>query len=49
MDEILLQENQKVSDEEETHENIESDINENDLYHIDKYESRWHQGKIGIT
>ena len=36
MDEILLHENNKVSAEEKLHENIESNIDENDLYHIEK-------------
>ena len=35
-DKILLQENNKVSAEEEAHENIESELDEDDLYHIDK-------------
>ena len=35
MNEILLQENNKVSAEAESHENIESDIYENDLCQID--------------
>ena len=35
MDEILLQENNKVSDEDGAHKNIESDFYENKLYHID--------------
>ena len=35
MDVIILQENNKVSAEEESHENIESDFYENDLYQID--------------
>ena len=35
VDEILLEEDNKVSAEEEAQENIESDFNENDLYHID--------------
>ena len=35
LDEILLQENNKVSNEYEAHKNIESDIYENDLYHIE--------------
>ena len=34
MDEILLQKNNKVSAEDESHENIESYLDENDLYHI---------------
>ena len=34
MDEILLQENNKVSAEDESHENIESYLDKNDLYHI---------------
>ena len=35
MDGILIQDNNKVSSEDESHENIESYINENDLYQID--------------
>ena len=35
-DKILLQENNKVSAEEEAHENIESELDEDDLYNIDK-------------
>ena len=35
MDEIFLWENNKVSAEEEAHENIEYDFYENDLYQID--------------
>ena len=35
MDEIFPQENIKFSAEEEAHENIESEIYENDLYQID--------------
>ena len=35
MDEIFLQENNKVSDESETHENIESKLDDNDIYQID--------------
>ena len=35
MDEIILKENNKVSAEEEAHENTESDFDENDLYQID--------------
>ena len=35
VDGILLQENQKVSDEREAHENIESDFDESELYWID--------------
>ena len=31
-----MQENNKVSAEEEAHENIESELDEDDLYHIDK-------------
>ena len=34
-DEIILQENDKVSDESEAHETIESDIDENNLYKIE--------------
>ena len=33
VDEILLQENQKVSAEKEAHENIESNFDESELYH----------------
>ena len=35
VDEIILQDNNKGSDEYESHENIDSKINENDLYDID--------------
>ena len=35
MDEILPQYNNKVSAEAEAHENIESDLDENDIYNID--------------
>ena len=35
MDEILLKENNKVISDEEAHENVESNIGENDLYQID--------------
>ena len=35
VDEILLQENQKLISEKGEHENIESDFDENDLYQID--------------
>ena len=35
MDDILLQENNKVSSEEEAHEHIEYDINDNYLYQIE--------------
>ena len=35
MDEIFLQGNNKVSDEEEAHENIESDFDEKDIYQVD--------------
>ena len=35
VDEIFLQENNKVSDESETHENIESKLDDNDIYQID--------------
>ena len=35
MDEIILQENSKVSTEAEAHEMIKPDINENHLYQID--------------
>ena len=35
MDELILKGNNKVSAEYEAHENIESEIDENDLYQID--------------
>ena len=35
MDEILLQKNQKVNNEKEAHENVESDFDESELYQID--------------
>ena len=35
MDEILLQENQKVCAEKESHENVKSYFDENELYKID--------------
>ena len=35
MDEILLQDSNKVSAKSVGHENIESKINDNDIYHID--------------
>ena len=35
VDEIILQENNIVSAEAEAHENIESELDENDIYHID--------------
>ena len=35
MDEILLQENNKVSDESRAHKNIESELDENYIYQID--------------
>ena len=55
MDEIFRQENNKVSAESEAHKNIESDIDENDLYQIDnmslddKRENKeWHKHAIEI-
>ena len=35
MDEIILQENNKVSAEDEVNDNIDLEIDENNLYHID--------------
>ena len=35
MDEIIWQENNKLSAEYEAHENVDYEIDENDLYHID--------------
>ena len=35
MDEIILQENNEVSNESESHKNIDLEIIENDLYQID--------------
>ena len=35
VDEILLQENNKVRAEEKAQENIDSELDENDIYHID--------------
>ena len=35
MDEIILQENNEVSNESESHKNIDFEIIENDLYQID--------------
>ena len=35
VDAIILQENNKVSAESESHENIDFEIDENNLYHID--------------
>ena len=34
VDEILLQENNRVSSEEEAHEHVEYEINDNDIYQI---------------
>ena len=35
MDEIVPKENNRLSAEEEAHENIESELDKNNLYHID--------------
>ena len=35
VDEIIMQENNKVNAEDEAHENIDSVVDKNDIYHID--------------
>ena len=45
-DEILLHETQKVSAEEESHENIDSDFDENELYQIDNMSLYYKNGKV---
>ena len=46
MDEIILQEDNKVSAEEEAHENIEHDFYENYMYHIDNMSLDYKKEKI---
>ena len=46
MDEILLQENQKVIADKGSHENIASDFDESELYHIDNISIDDTKGKI---
>ena len=50
-DEIILQENRKLGVEDETHENIDDEFDEYELYELDKDsydENKWHKHEFEI-